>query len=64
MKAKKILALLLAVLMLVALFSACSNNESKPDDQGSGSKADDPGKTDDGNTGDDNTCLLYTSRCV
>lgn len=55
MKAKKILALLLAVLMLVALFSACSNNESKPDDQGSGSKTDDPGKTDDGNTGDDNT---------
>ena len=51
MKMKKLLALLLSLLMLVALFSACANNEGKTDDQGSTSS--DQGKTDDKTTTDD-----------
>ena len=43
MKTKRILALLLSLLMLVALFSACSNNEGQTDDQGSNSQTDGQG---------------------
>ncbi len=51
MKTKKVLALLLALLMLVALFSACSNNEGKTDDQGSKGQTDDKVDTaDQGNS--------------
>lgn len=47
MKMKKLLALLLACLMLVTLFSACANNEGTSDDQGGASNTDDQGNTAD-----------------
>ena len=47
MNTKRILALLAALLMIVALFSACSNDTNKDD----GQKTD--GDKTDGNSGDD-----------
>ena len=45
MKTKKLLAWLLVLLLLAALFSACANDTGKTDDQGSGGKTDDQDKT-------------------
>ncbi len=62
MTTKRILALLIAVLMLVSLFSACASNETKEPDSGSNGAGDDantPDDTktpsDDGGEEDDNT---------
>ena len=49
MNTKRILALLAALLMIVALFSACSNDTNKDD----GQKTDGNGDKTDGNSGDD-----------
>lgn len=45
MKTQKLLAWLLVLLLLAALFSACANDTGKTDDQGSGGKTDDQDKT-------------------
>ncbi len=54
MNTKRLVALLIAVFMLIALFSACAQNENTPDDdKGNTPGTDDNGATDDNNGGDD-----------
>lgn len=53
MTTKRYLALLIAVLMLVALFSACASNEAKGPDSGSNGAGDDANTPDDSKTPSD-----------
>jgi len=54
MSTKRLLALLIAVFMLIALFSACAQNEKKPDDDKSNTSTGDDKNTPDNNEdGDD-----------
>ncbi len=63
MNTKRLIALLAALLMIVALFSACSNNEGKDDNEGDqNNTGDDANTPDDGNdTPDENGELVTIS---